>query len=613
MKSREAAELAASLPSSSEQGWNSMNTKTILDTENSKQKSRTSKSIQESTSLTHSKKKSHRSQIDSDSDDDSDDDDDDYIDRPLDELRQHPAIRFLLKQGGMIFKKLYGDSVPASEIRRVLMLSSTLFFMIGGYWMLRSLKDPVLTAICGVSVIPKAKMLSVPVVLLVVSIYNKLLDSNLPKHQLFFVFGSVYFVLFSYIAYCLRDPVMGLPNQQPSPARLLGWVTYCSIESFGSVMVSLFWSFVNSNVSLECAKASYGFIVATAQIGSIIGPTIVNVYAESLGVPTLFFMGACTQIFLQLTMYAFIRIYGVVTPKTDTQTPTKKKAGILEGIYLFWEYRYIKGIFLISCFFMVEVTIVDFTMKVLAKDHFSALYPCQFGDSCWDIITNTATGMSDDATAAFATFMGMFGQATNTLSFLMSLLGTSAVIRTLGLRLTLLLFPSLCFGVILMVRLYPTLWIVFAAMILLKGFSYSLNNPTKEILYQPTSSSVKYKAKSWIDIFGARGSKALGSVVTNAFSDSAANLVQNGSLVGMAVAAYLIYNAKYMGKKFDEYIATGHIVGEEEEKNIQNTLLEMAESQNDDEDTSCAIFEEKEEEENAGSDEEQPQQDSGKK
>ena len=32
--------------------------------------------------------------------------------------------------------------------------------------------------------------------------------------------------------------------------------------------------------------------------------------------------------------------------------------------------------------------------------------------------------------------------------------------------------------------MYPTLSMVFAAMLMLKGFSYSLNNPCKEILYQ---------------------------------------------------------------------------------------------------------------------------------
>ena len=205
-------------------------------------------------------------------------------------------------------------------------------------------------------------------------------------------------------------------------------------------------------------------------------------------------------------------------------------------------------------------------------------------------------GLSTEATAAFTTFMGLFGQATNTLSFLMSLLGTAAVIRTLGLRLTLLLFPSLCLAVIIMVRLYPSLYMVFAAMIILKASSYALNNPTKEMLYQPTAPNVKYKAKSWIDIFGARGSKAMGSVITNAFSDSASNLIQNGSLVGMAVASFLIWNARFMGRKFDEYMESGYIVGGDNDEEDEATYdgiksgVEMASTQNDEEnDTSCAI------------------------
>ena len=195
-------------------------------------------------------------------------------------------------------------------------------------------------------------------------------------------------------------------------------------------------------------------------------------------------------------------------------------------------------------------------------------------------------GMSQDATAAFTKFMGLFGQATNTLSFLLSLFGTSAVIRYLGLRLTLLLFPTLCLGVIIFVRIKPTLYVVFAAMMMLKACSYALNNPTKEMLYQPTSSSVRYKAKSWIDIFGARGSKAVGSVVTNAFSDSAANLVANGSLVGMAVASFLIWNARFMGRKFDEYTESGFVVGEDED---ENDHVQMSGIAGETENTSCAL------------------------
>jgi len=300
------------------------------------------------------------------------------------------------------------------------------------------------------------------------------------------------------------------------------------------------------------------------------------------------------MLLLQGTMYTYINVYGVAERNADTSAdaskPAKKKdkAGVLEGLKLFWEFNYVKGIFAISCLFMVEVTIVDYTMKVLARDYFAEDHPCEVGMSCYNAATGEH-GLSQEATAAFTAFMGLFGQATNTLSFLLSLFGTSAVIRYLGLRTTLLLFPTLCLAVIVFVRFQPTLYVVFAAMMMLKASSYSLNNPTKEMLYQPTSSAVRYKAKSWIDIFGARGSKAMGSVVTNAFSDSAANLVANGSLVGMAVASFLIWNARFMGKKFDEYTESGYIVGEEDDLTRDQENVEMAMKQNKSKSTSCAI------------------------
>merc|ERR1719326_2073227 len=146
---------------------------------------------------------------------------------------------------------------------------------------------------------------------------------------------------------------------------------------------------------------------------------------------------------------------------------------------------------------MIEVTILDYAMKVLAKGTFESAHP---GDPV-------------GATKAFAAFMGVFGQCTNGLSFFFSLVGTSFVIRRFGLKLTIMAFPSLCFIVMVLV---------------LKALSYALNNPCKELLYQPTSEAVKFKAKSWIDKFGQRGAKALGSVVFSQFSDSAADLLNYG-------------------------------------------------------------------------------------
>ena len=608
MTSMEAKALEASSPDKAahSQQWASMTTDSQVDT--SKLEEKAALMGEDASSRGSLKGNSTRGGDDDDdiyADTDKEDPadvEDPILDIPLDELRGSQwdrwvgsAKRWLRK----LYQRLYGDKLAPAEMIRILTLATTLFFMIGGYWLLRSLKDSVLMALCGVKAIPKAKMLSVFVVLGVVSIYNHLLDSNLPKHQLFYIFGTFYFVLFTVIAFLLMDPDLGLDNKFQSEDRILGWISYCAIESFGSVMVSLFWSFANSNISLETAKASYGVMVATAQLGSIIGPAIVQIFSQSWGLANCYLLGSCIMLLLQVTMYYYVKTYGSAEAQqanrdaeslaagNKPKAVTKEKAGILEGLYLFWEHNYIKGIFAISCLFMVEVTIVDFTLKMLAKEYFSGEYPCHQSDNtCYNAATGEY-GLTEDATKAIASFMGFFGVATNSLSFLFSLFGTSAVIRYLGLRLTLLLFPSLCLVVIIVVRFRPTLYVVFTAMILLKANSYALNNPTKEILYQPTSPAVRYKAKSWIDIFGARGSKAVGSLVTNAFSDSTTVLVANGSLVGMAVASFLIWNARFMGHKFEEYTESGYIVGEDNDPESDN--LQMAIQQNKGDDTSCAL------------------------
>ncbi|KAL3790715.1 hypothetical protein ACHAWO_013534 [Cyclotella atomus] len=654
MRSEEAQRLAASVQDQNGPSWHKMGTTTALSSGKSTKTSSESTKARESL-VKHKSSKSKNNESESIYDQDEldqvqgrlnneeDGEEDDFIEAPL--SHNHltardvadlptPLATLILSLQSCYFsirnvakrlhRKVYGDSFPWEDFTKTLVLSSTLFIMIGGYWLLRSLKDPVLTALCGVGSIPKAKMLSVFVVLGVVAVYNHMLDeeSGFRKEQLFYVFGSFYGTLFLIIAYLLNHPTIGLANQTEDPTRLLGWVSYCGIESFGSVMVSLFWSFANSNFNLKQAKRSYGMMVATAQLGSILGPTFVNSYGKSLGIPICYLVGATCMLSLQVTMWIYVKMFGVaedvksneeekIVEKREEKKP-KGKAGILEGIHLFMKYNYVKGIFAISCLFMVEVTIVDYTMKVLARERFSEEFPCKpFNDAgeamaCWSTETNSPVGMSTEALASFTTFMGLFGQATNMLSFCLSFFGTSAVIRYLGLRSTLLLFPSICLIVIVTVRLYPTLDVVFAAMMILKANSYALNNPTKEMLYQPTNSNVKYKAKSWIDIFGARGSKALGSVVTNAFSHSAAELVDKGSIVGMCVASFLIWNANFMGKKFDEFTETGYIVGdsvnddevgegEYSEINGEDKNLEMASRQNNESDsTSCAFYEDDE-------------------
>jgi len=416
-------------------------------------------------------------------------------------------------------------------------------------------------------------MLSLVVVFVLVFVYNKLLDM-FPKHQLFYIIGGFYATLFFIISLLLDHPTIGVHNTNPDPSRLLGWVSYCAIESFGSICISLFWAFVNSTINFDGAKSAFGLIIAGAQIGSILGPTLVT-NAQSIGVPRLYSCGSVCMFLMVFMIYYYVKKFGLSgeLSSSDGKKSKGKGAGVMEGFTLFMKYDYVKGIFAISCLFMVEVTILDYTMKVLAKHEFDQLYPNE------PLV----------ATKAFASFMGRFGQVTNLISFLFSFFGTSLVIRNLGLKLTLLAFPSLCFVCICVVFFFPSLWVVFCVMMLLKGFSYSLNNPCKEMLYQVTNTAIKFKSKSWIDTFGARGSKALGSVVTNAFAESLSGLVTYGAFVAMGVSLFLVYVARFMGVQFDQYHDTKTKVGEDD---TPISDLELAKAQTNAEDTSCGLEEE---------------------
>eukprot|EP01032_Pedospumella_encystans_P025966 gene25966-29331_t len=167
-----------------------------------------------------------------------------------------------------LVRKVTGD-LEGEDLTRVLWLSSTLFFIVGGYWLLRSLKDPIMSVINGVEYIPQAKIASLFVVFGLVIVYNKLLDIY-PKHQLFYMMGVSYGILFSLMGLLLMHPTIGLSNVEAHPHRILGWLSYVTIESFGSMVVQCYWALVNSSVNVQFAKKNFGLIVAGAQIGSIL-------------------------------------------------------------------------------------------------------------------------------------------------------------------------------------------------------------------------------------------------------------------------------------------------------------------------------------------------------
>jgi AAA family ATP:ADP antiporter len=147
------------------------------------------------------------------------------------------------------------------------------------------------------------------------------------------------------------------------------------------------------------------------------------------------------------------------------------------------------------------------------------------------------------------------------------------LMENFGLKHTLRIFPTLLLAIATMtfIALPLNLPVLFISMSLLKALTYSINDPAKEILYIPTSNTVKFKAKFWIDVVGARVAKAIGSSI-NTYAGTAERIVQYGSLPSVVTALALWVICYAAGIKFDSLLETGEIVGNDEDK-IQKDIL----------------------------------------
>lgn len=423
---------------------------------------------------------------------------------------------------GGIVRYLWGD-LDRNEMKKFGILGMMFFFLIGAYWLLRTQKNAVFNAIVGLEFQPKAKMLSLLIVVPTLLIYAKLVDL-LDKNKLFIGLSSMYALGFASIAFLLKHPVIGLPNPVASPDRLFGWFTYIFIESFGSVMVGLFWAFVTSSTKTESAKKGYALIIAGSQVGSILG-SYMSWKSELFGNAFLFNVGALSV----CAIVPMILLYLWIIPaeyRTGSGEKTKKaRTGIFEGIKILLTRPYVLGIFGLATLYEVVGTILDYQMIMLAR----AQHP---------------------TTEAFAAWNGMYGMMTNGLALVFAMVGTSFLMRRFGLRFCLTLFPIATAVVVSAVYINPVLWVVMTAMITIKGLSYALNNPSKEMMYIPTTKDVKFKAKSWIDMFGGRSSKAAGASVTNMFAHSIPDLLMYGTLISFGIIGVWFVVATFVGSTF---------------------------------------------------------------
>lgn len=420
--------------------------------------------------------------------------------------------------------------------------------IIGVYWTLRPLKDAVFIQLVSNLQLPLAKTVSVLALLPLVMFYTKLLERTSRERMLVILptFYGIAILAFSILLMIVQG------SETPSVmTKILGYIWYVFVESFGSLVVALFWAFSADTTDPLSAKRGFPLVVAIGQMGGILLPYTVGGLPHRLGHGTDALSAACLGV-LTLLIVPLLKYFLKSTPsnlmaafhgKNEKALENKQEPGFLEGLKLLLKHKYLLGIFAANFIYEVVVTIFDFNFKLAASGQHSGV--------------------------ALSHYLSLYASSVNTVSLSCLLLGISNITRFLGVGVALAAMPVIVALALFGFLSLDSLTFLFALMVGSKAINYALNGPALKQLYIPTTPDVKFKAQAWIETFGSRSSKQAGSLFNlslaplqktlGELAGRSRYLVMSGAICFPLLALWLII-ALYLGKSFRKAVADKSVI-----------------------------------------------------
>jgi AAA family ATP:ADP antiporter len=406
---------------------------------------------------------------------------------------------------------LWGD-LTKDELKKFSLLSLGFFFLIGSFWPLKTLKDSIFINTVGAVNLPLAKLYSLLCFFPVVMGYSYLVD-YISKERLIYLFSTIAALVGFGFSYLLMDPQIGLANPIVDPSRLIGWFFYCFIECYISLILSTYWSFVNDITPPESAKKGYGLIIFGTQLGGFTFITAANLFSRNHNLYAqrapyisffcfLLFFGVAGVVYAlthyvnknELAGYPGTQEKKVTSPSTPFQ-----KIKFIDGLFLLITRPYVMGIFMVVWLQEILGTIMTYQIYLQLES------------------VHQHAGMRN-------AFLFDFSLLIQLIACLFGFFGTSFFQRRFGIKTCLVGYPLMIASLTLIYFLYPSLYVIAGVLIISKALNYAFNQPTKEILYIPTSHDTKYKSKAWIDMFGLRFGKMTGAFV-NTFATTHGSII----------------------------------------------------------------------------------------
>src|SRR6202522_1086981 len=367
--------------------------------------------------------------------------------------------------------------VRAGEGFGAVLLTADLTVLLGGYYLLKTVRESLILAQGGAEV--KAYSSAAQAILLfgVVPVYGWI-STRINRNQLLrwtSIFFASNLLLFAYLG------SRGIHEAVPY---------FIWVGIFNVFTVAQLWAFATDLYTEAQGKRLFPMLGVGASIGAVGGAWIAGKLIKPLGPYNVMLIAAGAL----CVCAALSRWASHVISEREGEREQKKNVETLGkegGFQLLISEPYLRLIAVLTILLNIVSLSGDFIVGKLVINH-----------------ANEAVGLGKQLMDARGAYIGAYYANyyawTNLVSFVIQAFLVSRIFKYIGVRGSLFILPALSFATFGAILINPILSVVRNLKIAENGANYSLQNTVRNALLLPTSREAKYKAKAAIETFCVR-------------------------------------------------------------------------------------------------------------
>lgn len=407
------------------------------------------------------------------------------------------------------FKSLF--DIRPGEWLRVGLMFLYFFLVITSYYVIKPVRNSLFVDRLGADNLPYVYIATALFVGVIISIYSRYAD-RIGRQAL--ILGTFAFLASNLVIFWwLLQTEMWLTSG----------LFYIWVKLYPLLLVSQFWLVANELFTTPQAKRVFGVVGAGGIVGGIAGSAIAGGLARALGSEGLLLisigiLGLCALIVLVIGRTT----KPVRTREVSQQTEETPDPGAWR---LLVESSHLRTIAFILGLTIIVGTILD-----------------------WQL--NKAVELFIPGEDAKTAFWGQFFFILNIASLGIQLFLTSYVLRVFGIGVALLLLPLGLLTGSIGILLHPGIWTAAFAKGAEGALRYSLDQSTRELLFLPLTSDIKYRGKPLVDMVVYRGGTGVAGLIVLAGTRLVNFGLQEMAVVASVLIAFWIGVTLVMRREF---------------------------------------------------------------